>query len=1361
MADISGGGLSFKSVLDNEQLISAINETMRRVQGLSDAVVDSGDVFDKTTKGMALSMEDVRNVMMQIGDACAMHEKALDSLEQEYARLGAEMDKAIVAGRDDELNALGEQRNAIQGEITVRKQLLSELREQSDILEATSTKMQQNAQESASVSANVSSLRTKIRNLKEEMAALIADGIDEQSEAYKRLEAELGRLMDIQGDIQAQGSVLANDEAQFQGIITGLGGVAGGFTAAQGAMALFAGENENLEKIMLKVQSLMSITMGLQQVAQALNKDSAFQLVTLNGLKSWWNDLLDVGRGKQVAATAATIADTAAETANTVATGANAAAQNAQTGAAVAGTSANISLAGAFRMVGAAIKSIPGVGWIIAAVGALIGVVGHFVSNAKKAKKATDDWYKSVSDECYKPIAAVKELSAKWSKLGDDFKAKQHFIESNKDTFDKLGVAVRGVTDAENILIRNKDKFIEAQVEKAKSMVLLQQAQDKVKSLMIKQQEHDAMSDTTSQFVQTNGFGGGYWQEGANTKKADMAKEIENLKTEINKLFTDAADAESKGGELLKEAGIKAVNTYKDGTLGAIEQAIQLKRESLKNLSDPQAYQKTISEIEKLQKQADTITGTKSTAKDPFLTKLEKYKTEYRRFMQWMNSGDDVLVKSANQEFASLLKQGATYIDYLKNQRDQILAVDVANRTKEQNNQLRMLNDAISEETKKTVLDSFNTELNDQMAHAKSAIEMLKFIEQKRKELSNDGTDIDAAKSESLDDAEKNATQQLEQETETLLNEYASYAAQKKAIDDAYQRDYETLMKKREKATSDAERAEIDAVIANRKNKRNKDVNAIGAVNYDQLIQEFGSFEEKKQAIIDEYEEKRKAARMQGNEELVKALDDAQAKAISSMATEKLTGSEMWSNLFSNLDEMAASDIEILIQQIESQFNNLSISFDPSDLAEIRNQLNTAKDILVKDNPFKQMGQAIKEILSSTGKESTSTADSVKKSWTKLAKSTASSFDFVANAVNQCEPLKDIIGDVGATALSSLQSVVMASISVATAVKTAEKSSVILAIIQAVLVAIQAIYALFQAKDKQIQAQIQEHQTAVNRLQNAYAQLSWEIDRALGGEYYKLQRQAIQNLEEQKRHIKEAQELEEGRKKADQDKVDDFAEQQKELDRKIQDTWDEIAEDILQTNGKEFADELGDALVSAFEKGEDAAKVFEETVNDVLKNAIINQLKRKFLETQLQGALDKLMNDMGQFNSDGEFIFDGLSGAEIADFKDKIQNAADNYQEALNQIGDIFKAPENMQDTSLSGVVKGVSEQTAEIVAGQMNAMRINQMEAIEIMRQQLMILNTIAVNTSYNRYLVKLERILAVLEKNQAGDSLRSHGLS
>lgn len=697
-------------------------------------------------------------------------------MTSEYDRVSHAASDAFVSGHDDDYRALQERANAIKGEVTVRKQLLNELRDQSNALEEEAEKTGRAAQESAESASKHASLRSRIRELREEMA-LYSEQFGDQTDEYREMAAELGRLQDIQGDIQAQGSVLADDEAQFQGIITGLSGIAGGFSAAQGAVALFAGENEDLQKIMLRVQSLMSITMGLQQAAQALNKDSAFQLVTINGLKEWWNKLLAAGRGEQVAATAATTANTSAQQANTAAQGGNTAAQAANTVATgEQTTAANICLAGAFRMVGAAIKSLA-FGWIAAALSALVAVIVHFVSKANEGKKVAEEFYKSLSENAYKPIAKIEELSVKWNALGDDLDAKKKFVEANKAAFDELGVSINGVTDAENLLIANKQAFINAQIEKAKAMALLQQAQGKAKTLVEEEQKLAAMPEKTSRWVQTSSLGTGYYEEVDNKEKDRQTKKVKALRDEMEKLFEDAAVAESNGWKELEKAGIDTAVKYGDGTLGAIQQAIQAKQESLKKLTSNEKYKATMKEIEDLQKQAAKITGeTKETStatitQDPFIENLNKYKSEYQRFQKYVNSGNEVLVRSANQEFANLLAEGATYIDYLKNQRDQILSIDVANHTKARDKQLRQLNDAIAEETRTTILEAFNEELNAQLTNAQTVLDKLNIIEQKRKGLSGDGTELDNAKAESLNEAEENAQDQLRQETESLLEE--------------------------------------------------------------------------------------------------------------------------------------------------------------------------------------------------------------------------------------------------------------------------------------------------------------------------------------------------------------------------------------------------------------------------------------------------------------------------------------------------------------------------------------------------------------------------------------------------------------
>lgn len=1462
MAEIDGGSLSFKSILDNGQLNAAIDETLRRVQGFSDAVAGSGDVMDKTTQemvecieiqrkviqdlensyndltakinaiepgdaqnqlieqansvkqeldaekqglvdlmnelnnlqrttsGAASSLDQIRVTLGQIGAACEEHEQAIAKLSAEYDRVSHAASDAFMSGRDDDYRALQDRADAIKGEVTVRKQLLNELRNQSNALEDEAQKIEKVAQEAENAAQSHVSFRTRLREVREELMQLELAG-DTSSERYKQLQAQMGELSEAMDAVTTQQNMLKRGERMWDGLLSGLSGVSGAFSAAQGAVALFSGENENLQKIMLKVQSLMAVTIGLKEVQLALDKDEAFQLVTINGLKEWWNKLLAVGRGEQVASTAATVADTtatiadtaataantaaqqantAAQTGNTVAQGANTVATGAQTTAAVAGTAANIGLAGAFRMVGAAIKSIPVFGWIAAALSVLVGVIVHFVSKANEGKKAAQEFYKSLAENAYKPIATIEDLSLKWNALGDDLDAKKKFIEENKAAFDELGVSINGVTDAENLLINNKQAFINAQIEKAKALVYLQQAQEKVKTLLEQEQAYNAMPDNVTKTRSVKhgaGMGAYYTYEDyivPNEAKAEAKAQIDALRAEITKGFENAATAESNGFNMLKQAGIDATKTYADGTLGAIEQAIQVKQEALKNLTSNAEYKTAMQEIEKLQKQADAITGRKTTTtsnkstntQDPFIEKLNKYRSEYQRFQKWVNSGDEVLVRSANQEFSKLLAEGATYIDYLKNQRDQILQIDVANRTKAQNKQLRQLNDAIAEETRTTVLEAFNEELNAQLTNARTVLDMLNIIEQKRKELSGDGTELDNAKADALNEAEENAQDQLRQETESLLEEYASYVEQKRRLEQQFNDDVALMMREREKATTDAQRAEIDNAIQNRTNQYNKDVRNIGGVDYDAMLAEYGTFEERKQAIIDDYDEKRRAAQEAGNTEMVEAIDRAQAQALSKFALDELQAHPDWELMFGDLDEISTKKLQELIDKINNLDGAyLGIEFDPKDLETLKNKIKEMQNEIRERNPFKSLISSIKEYGKAADDESK------KKALTNMFESASGAIDLVGGAfdavtsglekmgVTMDEQTQAIIGDIGGILDGAGQ--------VASGIATGNP----LSIIQGSVGLLSSAFDLFNSRDRKAEKSIKRHQEAIDKLKASYEQLEWAVDKALGAEVYNNQMGLIHNMEQQQEHLRGMIRDEESKKKTDNGKIQDYQNQIAELDRQIQDMYDEIANDILQTNAKDFASTLADSLTEAFKAGEDAANAFEQTVNEVLQNAIVNQLKKKFLENQLQSALDSLYTDMGYWSGDN-FIFDGLTDAEIADFKAKVQAAANNYNQALDVYKDLFKDLEIDDDSedSLTGAVKGVTEETADIIAGQMNAIRINQMEATQVLRQSLQALNTIANNTAYNRL---LQDILSAVRELQrpSGDSLRSQGLS
>jgi hypothetical protein len=55
-----------------------------------------------------------------------------------------------------------------------------------------------------------------------------------------------------------------NPDAKFKALSASLNGVAGGFSAVTGAMGLLGAESEDVQRLMLKVQSAMALSQGLQ-----------------------------------------------------------------------------------------------------------------------------------------------------------------------------------------------------------------------------------------------------------------------------------------------------------------------------------------------------------------------------------------------------------------------------------------------------------------------------------------------------------------------------------------------------------------------------------------------------------------------------------------------------------------------------------------------------------------------------------------------------------------------------------------------------------------------------------------------------------------------------------------------------------------------------------------------------------------------------------------------------------------------------------------------------------------------------------------------------------------------------------------
>lgn len=205
--------------------------------------------LDKTGRTVEEVAANFKARMKEQADAVKQVEKDIASLEKQLGKV-----------------APGKAKMELTAELNAAKKVLAEEKGELALLEK---QVEQSAQKHIM-------LRTEIRNLKEQMAGM-TEGTAEYAAAMERL----GRMQDRMGDINTQGRIFSDDNKNIKATMNAISGLTGVMTAGVGVASLFGMEKEKLAKIQTKLQAVMAITMGVQQVANTLNKDSYFTHVLL------------------------------------------------------------------------------------------------------------------------------------------------------------------------------------------------------------------------------------------------------------------------------------------------------------------------------------------------------------------------------------------------------------------------------------------------------------------------------------------------------------------------------------------------------------------------------------------------------------------------------------------------------------------------------------------------------------------------------------------------------------------------------------------------------------------------------------------------------------------------------------------------------------------------------------------------------------------------------------------------------------------------------------------------------------------------------------------------------------------------
>ena len=161
-------------------------------------------------------------------------------------------------------------------------------------------------------------------------------------------------------------------------------------------------------------------------------------------------------------------------------------------------------------------------------------------------------------------VAQLRTLQLQWNQLGDDLKAKTEFVKNNREAFDKLGVAITTVADADNLFIQNTDAFIEAMNLRAQANAANELATQKYKDALIaRQKAEDKIKRGTGEIVYAGideyGDTSYEYRRRAYTEdeKKEILAEVEALEAEASAFtqLTVARNADAKS--ILDRAGIK------------------------------------------------------------------------------------------------------------------------------------------------------------------------------------------------------------------------------------------------------------------------------------------------------------------------------------------------------------------------------------------------------------------------------------------------------------------------------------------------------------------------------------------------------------------------------------------------------------------------------------------------------------------------------------------------------------------------------------------------------------------------------------------------------------------------------------
>lgn len=812
-------------------------------------------------------------------------------------------------------------------------------------------------------------------------------------------------------------------------------------------------------------------------------------------------------------------------------------------------------------------------------------------------------------------------------------------------------------------------------------------------------------------------------EEGYEKRKAQLDLQHKQSLQQIDKEEKELADARKKAGK---------------GGLTSDEKANFQERRNLENTSYTQSQNKL------------------------FEGELDYKKKQYQLYFRWVqNMGKEV----ADKQFEKLLADGNSYKQYVENE---ISKLEEKRKngtlTEGEGNYLISLNTQKGElNGETTALEKFKQQVSDSIGQCQTLAEKIEAVAKAKEKLENGesgivSTDERAEASLSLSQQDAELQKELQK---TVLDDYRTFEEQRQSITTQY-----ALLRTQAEKMGDAERlAQI--------NKAEQE--ALSALNMSFLQQS----ESWKNLFTD-----------------IDTLTVAQIQKLISDIQKQLNAGNL---------KLSPVDYKAVIDSLNQAKNRIQELNPFKALGTFFNDYLSAKKKLRKAEADLASGKGTQKSVDEAKKDVKSAAQGITNS---IQKVTSISTDCASSLQSMFDALgMDGVADGLGTAIDLMGQLGNAAASVGKFM-----SGDILGGITGMVSSITSVVGIFaKLHDKKYEKRIQNLQKQIDNLQTAYSrlerafnntycvfndeqrqgyekniqaikdqiaalekqrevakkawnfaqyaklttqikQLNAQLNKAKeGGDMLALWQSQKESLREQQELMRQQIQAEKSKKKTDNNKIKEWENQIEEINQQIEDLDQQMMETFAGTDVKSAIDEFADAIVDAYCSGEDAAKALGETTKKVLKNAVVEALKRNFLAKGINDAVEYL----------GKAMEDGvLSDEEKKEFERQANAAGEKFKAGLEAVGDWIKDVDDVTSDPLTGAVTSMSEETGGVIAGRLNAFIINQGEQTSIMREQLLQQSEIARNTALSAE--RLQNIESTLKRIETKDnSLLSQGIS